>query len=233
MARATANSPTRGERTRAAILGSATHRFRQHGFERTTVTEIAGDAGVSEATVFSHYGSKQGLLHEVLKTYFESLRAELEQVARGKGSAADRLRAAVRLWFERMASDGMVLQLFSRYVRFEADTAVIHDFREIGRGISGHFIGVVEDLKALGYLRPDLPASLVRDMIWGTSEQAALSAAFGSSKRDLHASADLLVDMILSGGGAASGSRTSLGSLDKKLDQILDLLEPSTNDVER
>ena len=57
---------TRGDRTRAAVVAAARDRFAAEGFERATGARIAADAGVSEPSVAFHFGSKAGLLHEVM-----------------------------------------------------------------------------------------------------------------------------------------------------------------------
>jgi AcrR family transcriptional regulator len=51
----------RSERTRAAILVAARHRFAADGFERTTIRAIAADAGIDPSMVMRYYGSKDGL----------------------------------------------------------------------------------------------------------------------------------------------------------------------------
>jgi AcrR family transcriptional regulator len=51
----------RSERTRAAILVAARHRFAADGFERTTICAIAADAGIDPSMVMRYYGSKDGL----------------------------------------------------------------------------------------------------------------------------------------------------------------------------
>jgi AcrR family transcriptional regulator len=52
---------TKGERTRAKILGSAVERFGANGFRPTSVAAIARDAGVSAAAPFAYWSSKEAL----------------------------------------------------------------------------------------------------------------------------------------------------------------------------
>lgn len=59
------SKPARGrprdpERVRR-ILEAAQRHFNEHGLERASVEAIAADAGVSKMTVYSHFGSKEGL----------------------------------------------------------------------------------------------------------------------------------------------------------------------------
>ncbi|HTJ27099.1 MAG TPA: TetR/AcrR family transcriptional regulator [Candidatus Limnocylindria bacterium] len=50
------------EETRARILTAARELFERHGTRGTTTREVAERAGVNEATLFRHFGSKRALL---------------------------------------------------------------------------------------------------------------------------------------------------------------------------
>ncbi len=56
---------TKSDRTRAAILASAQQLFAAHGYERTTVREIAGRAKIDPALVMRYFGSKEELFARV------------------------------------------------------------------------------------------------------------------------------------------------------------------------
>lgn len=60
--------PTREEtraRTRAALLASAEERFLVHGYQGTSLEEIAEAAGYSKGAVYSNFDSKEALFIEV------------------------------------------------------------------------------------------------------------------------------------------------------------------------
>jgi AcrR family transcriptional regulator len=66
-----ATPPRRGrprdpERLRR-IMEAARNHFYAHGLERASVDAIAAEAGVSKMTVYSHFGSKEGLFEAVVK----------------------------------------------------------------------------------------------------------------------------------------------------------------------
>jgi AcrR family transcriptional regulator len=50
--------------TQNRILRAAGSLFVEHGFEHTTIADVAEGAGVSRATVFWHFGDKAGLFRE-------------------------------------------------------------------------------------------------------------------------------------------------------------------------
>jgi len=56
---------------RAAILDAAKRMFVSHGFERTSMDQIAAEAGVSKLTVYSHFGDKEGLFGEAVRAHCE------------------------------------------------------------------------------------------------------------------------------------------------------------------
>jgi AcrR family transcriptional regulator len=49
------------------IMEAARNHFSTHGLERASVDAIAAEAGVSKMTVYSHFGSKEGLFEAVVK----------------------------------------------------------------------------------------------------------------------------------------------------------------------
>lgn len=57
--------PSSPEETRLRILTAARELYALHGSRGTTTREVAERAGVNEATLFRHFGSKQALLAEM------------------------------------------------------------------------------------------------------------------------------------------------------------------------
>ena len=72
-----APKPQRGrprdpERSRR-ILEAAQRHFYEHGLERSSLDPIAADAGVSKMTVYSNFGSKEGLFQAVVRDRTETV----------------------------------------------------------------------------------------------------------------------------------------------------------------
>src|SRR5690606_31620579 len=55
----------------SAILDAARRLFTTQGFDGASMDQIAAAAGVSKLTVYSHYGDKETLFAEVVKSYCE------------------------------------------------------------------------------------------------------------------------------------------------------------------
>ena len=59
---------SRKEHTQELVLHTATKLFCSLGYANTTTSLIAAQAGVSEATIFKHFQSKDNLLHQIGST---------------------------------------------------------------------------------------------------------------------------------------------------------------------
>jgi AcrR family transcriptional regulator len=63
----------RKQETRTAVLEAAQQLFAQHGYENTTVREIADAAGITERTLYRYFDGKEGLLAEEAIAWTEAL----------------------------------------------------------------------------------------------------------------------------------------------------------------
>jgi len=82
---------TGADATRARILAATRTLFATAGSRGTTTREVAVAAEVNEATIFRHFGNKQGLLHAMREQYCgrETFRDALDHLT---GSLAEDLR---------------------------------------------------------------------------------------------------------------------------------------------
>ena len=65
---------------RALILKAARELFLATGLEATSMDQIAAAAGVSKATLYNHFESKDALFAEVMRAQYETLAEDLGQV---------------------------------------------------------------------------------------------------------------------------------------------------------
>ena len=87
------------------LLAAALDLFVEKGFAATRVEEVAARAGVSKGTLFLYFASKDELFKAVVRENisgrFPQWNVEIETF---EGSAADMLRYAMTVWWERLGS---------------------------------------------------------------------------------------------------------------------------------
>lgn len=91
--------------TRDAILEAARQRFARFGPRKTTMAEVAQDAGCSRATVYLHFPGKDALYAGLLDRDTHSFLAEIESVVDSPVDAPRKLgsilRATLRIYADR------------------------------------------------------------------------------------------------------------------------------------
>ncbi|MDJ0850902.1 MAG: TetR/AcrR family transcriptional regulator [Myxococcota bacterium] len=78
--------------TREAILEAARRRYLRFGPRKTTMEEVAREAGCSRATVYTHFPGKQELYSKLLEWETATFLAELETATEGPQEALEKLR---------------------------------------------------------------------------------------------------------------------------------------------
>jgi AcrR family transcriptional regulator len=89
----------RADRARV-VIEAAEEIFAARGFARASMTEIATRAGVTKPVLYDHFGSKDGLLAEVIRRAGVELRAALEAAVAEADSPADALARGLSTYFD-------------------------------------------------------------------------------------------------------------------------------------
>ena len=153
------------EATRQRVITSARDLFDSHGYEGTTIREIARHAGVSVGSVFTTFASKGEILSEVMQARLEPLYAELDRVMpHVRGSTADRLRTMFAIHFEFEARH---VRLFLSHIAAAYDWNLSLTARPYGRTprLQEMMIEVLQQGQGLGDVRPDADLQEVVDLV--------------------------------------------------------------------
>ncbi|WP_019203565.1 TetR/AcrR family transcriptional regulator [Tsukamurella sp. 1534] len=99
-----AGPAARGERrrakTRAAIIAAAEELLGHTAPDSVRIEDVATRAGVSPATVYVHFGSKDGLVAATTEHLLEVATAEVASVTSGDGPAVERIIATGRAYLQ-------------------------------------------------------------------------------------------------------------------------------------
>jgi AcrR family transcriptional regulator len=86
---------TKPEDTRARIMDAAETLFRQLGFSKTAVADIAAELKMSPANVYRFFSSKNAIIEAICQRCLGELEEKAWAVARSRGSAAERIERLV------------------------------------------------------------------------------------------------------------------------------------------
>jgi AcrR family transcriptional regulator len=83
------------------IRAAALRQFALHGYDATSMRQIAADSGITIATVYFHCSTKEQLLFDVLESHMRELTDGLDAAIRAAGESwSSRLAAAIRFHVE-------------------------------------------------------------------------------------------------------------------------------------
>lgn len=160
---------TRTKTRKDRIMEAALRIFAEKSFADATISEISKEAGVSDATIYEYFGTKEDLLFAIPKKISNETYDQSEAVLPFIKDVEGRMRAImlsyVRLYQNNPDYSALVLlQLMSnkRFRQTEAHAAI--------RRSAHRLLDCIRDGIADGTFRSDADAYLIRSMLMGTIE---------------------------------------------------------------
>jgi AcrR family transcriptional regulator len=182
----------RSEKARTAILDAATELLLEQGLETVSMDEVAERAGVSKATIYRWWPSKQTLALDALHHEWDTVRAEPPDT----GSLRSDLLALLRPWMRRVRERpyGRVVAELVTEAQTDPEFAAVYHARFVAprREPGAELLRRAIDR---GELRPDTDVELALDLVYGPLYHRLLHGHAPLNERFLND----LVDTVLAG----------------------------------
>ncbi len=190
------DEPSRGELRRRTIMEVAAEVFGKKGYAGATISEIAGKAGIAEASIYQYFKSKEQLLLSVLGTWFIELADELESVFSGTLTPYDRLQYLLRRWaldfqIREWETRVLILELYRNSKFYESQ-----EYRSTRR-FWQLIRSVVEAGQRSGHFRKDFEIDYYMHLVQGAFEHEALARMMLSKKQPTIAGTEQLINLLL------------------------------------
>lgn len=192
---------------RAAILEAAKRLFLRHGVDGVSMDQIAGEAGVSKLTVYSHFGDKESLFVAAVQAHCEQQLPDALFDASPETPLRERLLVIARAFFGMVSTPEAIAGHRIMCTPHVTDSVLPQMFWDAGpRRIQASFSALLQRRQAEGQLAvPD-------------SERAA-SQFFNLVKGDAHA-------LLVFGCGACTAPETVEAHLQASVDMFLRAYAP-------
>jgi TetR/AcrR family transcriptional regulator len=96
---------------REALMKAALTLFTHRGYSATAVRELVEAAGVTKPALYYHFGNKEGLFLELMRTHFMRLEAVVDVFRKGEGGVRQRLMAMLDEGFAYVQKDRDFIRL--------------------------------------------------------------------------------------------------------------------------
>jgi len=150
---------------RGRLLKEAARLFRDKGYERTTVRDLAAAVGIQSGSLFHHFRTKEEILKAVMVETIRLNTALMQAAADSEESPRGKLRALVRSELESIngqTGEAMAVLVYEWRSLSESSQGQVLELREIYEGL---WLSVLEELNELGQLKAD--PFIVRRMLTG------------------------------------------------------------------
>ena len=186
------------EERKEQILRAAERVFAEKGFQHATISEVSREAGLSDATIYEYFPTKEELLFSIpLETTLKGKAAMSLHLEYIRG-AANKIRSIIYgyLRFYQNNPDYasvalLILKQNREFLKTEAYQVVREWSREIVR--------VVTEGVVAGEFKDDTNPYLVRSVILGTIEHSVISRLLLGRPENLIELVDPLTDMLVHG----------------------------------
>lgn len=141
---------------RGKLLQTAAHLFRNKGFERTTVRDLAGAVGIQSGSIFHHFKSKDEILRAVMEETIHYNTALMRASLQAASSVRERVLALIRCELQSImggSGEAMAVLVYEwRSLSAEGQAQVLA-LRDVYEQI---WLQVLNEAKAAGYIRGDV-----------------------------------------------------------------------------
>jgi AcrR family transcriptional regulator len=148
----------RKERSKEDIRRAAEELFSQFGADRVSINDIARKAGVSQATIYNNFGSKDELLRDYHNTIVRKIAGRFRGILLMKKSWIDRFQGFLQSWIDIADQYKTEVRranaLAGRGVKSEIEPTPVDD--PLGKEIENAFHEFIREGKEQGGLRSEI-----------------------------------------------------------------------------
>jgi len=180
------------------IIESALKIFAEKGFQDATISEISKAAGVSDATVYEYFKTKEDLLFTIPEEITEEPTREMDKILPFLRGTECKLRAIVQGYmtlYERNPDYTALVMLQLKTNRNFLKTKAYEKIRSIAHML----LTCIQEGIDNGTFHKDTNPYMVRSMILGTIEHLCIRRHLLGAPENLVEHVDPLMDMILIG----------------------------------
>lgn len=190
--RATAARRAQGEESRGRLLETATELIAERGYAATSVGEVCRRAGVAKPALYWHFGSKEGLLAEVIETVGTAWIERIQKSVYLEGDPMQRFERLLDGWRRILLEEPGLLRLLMVVLLEQgetSDSAREALVRVVERAQAALVQGLEDSLGALPDL--DLVADTILSLLQGAVMRRVLDPAadlerhFGEVRRTI------------------------------------------------
>jgi TetR/AcrR family fatty acid metabolism transcriptional regulator len=185
------------------ILEAATKVFAEHGYFKSTVAQIAKEAGVADGTIYLYFKNKDDIMVQFLDYKIKKVFARFRQEVDKADNAVDKLRNLIKGHLDEFQRDRNMAILYQSETH-QKTRLTEKQIREMSNMYHDIVTEIVEQGQQEGSMRQSLYLWLVKRFILGAVDEVINTWIHTEAKFDLVSMTDPLVALFINGIGSES-----------------------------
>lgn len=183
---------------REAILRAATHVFARKGYFNSKVSDIAGEAGIADGTVYLYFKSKDEILHSIFDRAMAEFIAEGRREIESIPDPAAKLRRIAQLHLEKLGADREMAVVFQ--VELRGSTKFMREFSAAGFAEYLDIIrGTIAEGQQAGVFRSDMKPIVCAKVLYGALDEMVTNWILSNKTYPLAPMADEVLKIFFGG----------------------------------
>ena len=183
---------------REAILRAAIKVFAGKGFFNSKVSDIAGEAGIADGTVYLYFKSKDEILHSIFDRAMGEFIGEGRREIGGISEPEARLRRIAQLHLEKLGADRELAIVFQ--VELRGSTKFMEEFSAAG---FAEYLDIIRetiaDGQSAGKFRDDIKPVICAKILYGALDEMVTNWILSKKSYPLAPMADEVLKIFLGG----------------------------------
>jgi AcrR family transcriptional regulator len=187
------------EKTKQKIITVAIHLFKQHGFDATTMEQIAEEADIAKGTLYNYFPAKETIISEYVQRSFKDRNPDRILQFRTMPDTRSRLTLILSELMERVQAQQDIFETFLAYriqqvvsLRPDPDESTKSDFDSLA-------VEIIELGQQSAEIRTDLPLDMLVDLFEFVFVEVAKQFYMQPDTFNAHAAIEQGVDLFMNG----------------------------------
>ncbi len=186
---------------KGVILKTAEYLFSTKGFEQTTVADIANEAGVHEASIYSYFNNKRTILFEINGKYLKNAIKTLNEHFQGLIEPGSKIRKSIWHFLYDMKNNPNYARLLMMAQR-ENPEFYTSDYYKYLKTYVKILLAAIEEGQKEGLFRGDVHSRLIRNLAMGASLFTTFDSIIHNHPYDPHEHSNLIYQLVINAVGA-------------------------------
>lgn len=172
------------------ILQVAEKLFSEHGFDGTSVRDIAKKADINVAMISYYFGSKEKLLETLIINRISDLRLEMENILKEDLSPFEKIDKLIELYIKRINKNRGMYQIIHFEIASQKREINCQSFNEVKKYNLQVLKDIIEEGQIKGKFAKDINVALIPPTIMGTYFHFQMNKPFYSDLFNLKTQED-------------------------------------------